>query len=217
MRLDKKFLARLLGVAENLIGDIKGLTFELNVDGGLQTFKEVLDERHKKKAMELATALTKEDDLGTVVRAHIHIEHELHDFIFFAAPARDHLKSTDKMEFSEKVTLALVLGLKSNLKPSLNAAGNLRNDFAHKLDMNLGEDRLKNLIATLSPDSKQGYQRLLKEYLAMAEGAQNLSSEAKAFYLRRAQLSSFFLQLFMDVANERHRLAFEMLQSIALH
>jgi len=80
----------------------------------------------------LSGALRNEDDLGKVVRAHIHIEHELQEFIFFAAPVPDQLKSFDSMEFTEKVQLALLLGLTPDLKAALNATGRLRNKFAHR-------------------------------------------------------------------------------------
>jgi hypothetical protein len=46
MRPDKKFLARLLGVNESDIANIKGLTFELaNAPEELKTFKDLLSER----------------------------------------------------------------------------------------------------------------------------------------------------------------------------
>jgi hypothetical protein len=118
------------------------------------------------------------------------------------------------MEFSDKVSLALVLGLRADLKPALNAAANLRNDFAHELDMNLGEERLKNLIATLTPSAKQRFHMALKIALSEAVGSPKLSAEAMSFFRRRTQLIIFFLQLFDEVAKERHRLAFERLQSM---
>jgi hypothetical protein len=135
MRLDKKFLARLLGISEREIGDVKGMTFTLAnaPEDGQQTFKSLLDDRHNKKIEALATVLAKQDDLGTVVRAHIHIEHELHDFIYFAAPSPAHLKSMDKMEFSEKISLALVLGLNADLKPSLRWTSAFRPSSSHFL------------------------------------------------------------------------------------
>jgi hypothetical protein len=42
--------------------------------------------------------------------------------------------ATSRLLFDAKVSLALVLGLSADLKRALNAANNLRNDFAHKLD-----------------------------------------------------------------------------------
>jgi len=68
MRLDKKFLARLLGVPEAEIGNIEGMTFALtNVsEDSPQTFKGLLNDRHIRKIKALATVLGKGDALGTV-------------------------------------------------------------------------------------------------------------------------------------------------------
>jgi|SRR6516162_55979 len=77
---------------------------------------------------------------------------------FFAAPVPGPLKSFDTMEFTDKVQLALLLGLTPDLKSALNATGRLRNKFAYKLDMKIGEDEAKNLITTLTPSAKQRFQ-----------------------------------------------------------
>jgi hypothetical protein len=219
MRLDKKFLARLLDIPESEIGDIKGLTFELTnaAEAGPETFKSLVDDRFKRRIDALAAVLAKEDELGVVVRAHIHIEHELHDIVYFAAPNPDHLKIMDTLEFSKKVSLALVLGLNADLKPALNAAGNLRNKFAHRLDMKLEEEDVKALISTLTPSAKQRFQVVLKNALAVAAGQPKPSAEAMSYFRTRSQLMSFFMQLFREVTTERHRLAFEKLQSVAWH
>jgi hypothetical protein len=220
MRLDKKFLARLLGIPEAEIRDVRGMTFQLTkaAEDGPETFKALLDERFKKKLNALTPVLVKEDELGMVVRAHIHIEHELHDAIYFGAPSLAHLKCImDKLEFSEKVSFALVLGLNADLKPALNAAGNLRNKFAHRLDMKLGEEDVKNLVSKLTPSAKQKFHVLLKNALTVAAGQPKPSAEAMCYFRTRTQLMSFFLQLFHEVAKERHRLAFERLQSMAWH
>ena len=110
-RIDKKFLAKLLGINEFDILNIKGLTFELaKAPEEINTFRDFLSERRRKRIESLAEVLRAEDDLGKVVRAHIHIEHELQELIFLAAPNPTQLKPFDRMEYSEKVQLALVLG-----------------------------------------------------------------------------------------------------------
>jgi hypothetical protein len=156
-----------------------------------------------------------QDDLGTVVRAHIYIKHELRDFIFFAAPSPAHLKGFDDMEFSEKVRLALVLGLNAELKPALNAAGKLRNKFAHRLDMKIGEEEAKNLISQFSPQAKQRFQARLSSTLSGVTSTQKLPSKARSYFKARIQVMVFFVQLFDEVAEERHRMAFEKLQQMA--
>src|SRR6266536_2183612 len=113
----QKFLTKLLGVNESEIASIKERTFKLaNAPQNLDTFADLLNDRRKQKIEALSAVLREEDDLGKIVRAHIHIEHELQELIFFAAPNPAHLKS--KMDFSEKVQLALVLGMNPELKPA---------------------------------------------------------------------------------------------------
>jgi hypothetical protein len=216
-RIDKKFLAKLLDITESDISNIKGLTFDpANASEEVKTFRHLLSERRRKRIEALAEVLRAEDDLGKIVRAHIHIEHELQEVIFLAAPNRTQLKSFDKMEYSDKVQLALVLGLNAELKPALNATGNLRNKFSHRLDMKIGEEEVTNLISTLRPSAKQQFQKLLRS--AVSELPRNaLEGEALSYFQAQIKATIFFLQLFDEVAKERHRLAFEKMQSMAWH
>jgi hypothetical protein len=214
VKLDKKFLARLLGVHESKIAGIRGLTFELShANKELASFKELLNFRVEEKVRALGAALVGDDDLGKIVRGHIYIEHELQDLIFFAAPNPNELERFDKIEYSEKVQLALVLGMNPLLKPALAAVGNLRNKFSHQLDMKLGIDQANNLVASLPPLSKRKFQKLLKEALSQMPERSSLRGEGLAYF--QAQTMMFFLALFDAVAGERHRLAFEKLQTIA--
>jgi hypothetical protein len=215
MRLDKKFLARLLGVDESKIASISGLSFKADLPDNLSSFRDLLNDRHRRSIEALAKVLRNEDDLGKIVRAHIHIEHELQEFIFFAAPNPTQLKNS--MEYSERVQLALVLGLNAELKPALTAAGTLRNNFSHRLDMKIGEEEAKNLIATVRPAAKQRFQTLLKESFSALPSAPELSGNAKAYFLAQMQMIAFFLRLFDDLAEERHRVAFEKMQNMAWH
>jgi hypothetical protein len=216
MPLDKKFLATLLGVDESEIPNISGMTFELaNAPEGGATLKSLIQDRDTKRAIALGAVLRTDDDLGKVVRAHIYIEHELQDFIFFAAPSSAHLKRFDHMEFSEKVRLALVLGLNAELQPALKAVGNLRNKFSHRLDTKLGEDEAKNLVATLTRPAEQRFQALLKSTLATVPSASSLTGEDLSYFRAQGQVMVFFLGLFDEVSKERRRLAVEKLQAMA--
>src|SRR5262245_35594087 len=94
MRIDHKFLDKLLGVKES---DSKSISVKIDVPYGLATFQSLLDKRRRKRFESLSAALSTEDDLGKVVRAHIHIEHELQEVIFLAAPNPDHIKRFDNM------------------------------------------------------------------------------------------------------------------------
>jgi hypothetical protein len=218
MRLDKKFLAKLLGVSESDITGITGPSFTLtNAPDGIVSFKNLIHERLKKKVTTLATVLCAEDDLGKIVRAHIHIEHELQDFIYFAAPNPTQLKPFKNMEFSEKVQLALMLGLNPELKPALNATGTLRNNFSHRLEMKLGKEEAKNLVATLTPSARQRCQTLLRDTVSALPETSQLTGEGLSYFEVQSQVMAFFVQLFDEVAQERHRLAFQKLEQMALH
>jgi hypothetical protein len=102
VQLEKYFLARLFDLDEAEITKIDGLTFKLAPGKESWTVKDLFFERHKKKMQALAAALTSEDDLGKVVRGHIHIEHELQQILFFASPSPDHLKSFESQEFRKR-------------------------------------------------------------------------------------------------------------------
>jgi hypothetical protein len=102
-------------------------------------------------------ALFGEDDLGVVVRAHIHVEAKLVEFLELLVVAPQHLERM-KLEFEQKVNLAVALGLKPEHASGLSALGNLRNAFAHRLDAKLSEERVRNLYETLSGADKQARQ-----------------------------------------------------------
>jgi hypothetical protein len=213
MRIDKKLAAKLLDIDEAEIASLGGLSFQL--DAPSNTFGRLLEERQRRRLESLSAALRNEDDLGKVVRAQIHIEHELQDFIFFAAPVPDQLKNFDTMEFTEKVQLALLLGLTPDLKAALNATGRLRNKFAHRLDMKIGEDEAKNLIATLSPSAKQRFQARLDDALSGLPENAALAGEALAYFKTQVKVSVLFLHIFDHVSRERHRVALEKIQQMA--
>jgi hypothetical protein len=213
MRIDKKLVAKLLDIDEAEIAGLGNLSSKLNSPSN--TFERLLDERQRRRLESLSAALRNDDDLGKVVRAQIHIEHELQDFIFFASPVPDQLKSFDTMEFTDKVQLALLLGLTPDLKSALNATGRLRNKFAHKLDMKIGEDEAKNLIATLTPSAKQRFQARLDDALSGLPENNRLAGDALVYFNTQIKVSVFFLQLFDHVSRERHRVALEKIRQMA--
>jgi hypothetical protein len=99
-------------------------------------------------------ALRGEDDLGMVVRTHIHVEHTVRAFITAAAPAPDQVKF-GLMDYDATVRLALVLGLNIEFQNGLSGLGSLRNKFSHRLNMRIGEEEAKNLYQALGPTSKR--------------------------------------------------------------
>jgi hypothetical protein len=95
-----------------------------------------------------------EDELGIVVRAHIHIEARLLELLELLIVDVKHLERMD-LDFAQRVNLAVALGLKAEHAPPLLALGTLRNVFAHRLDTQLSEDRVNNLYASLSAGDKE--------------------------------------------------------------
>ena len=85
---------------------------------------------HVAQTQALLNVLKGEDELGVVVRAHIYIEYQLDQFIWSALLKP---KELGHINYSSRVRLALACGLRGDLKPRLNALGDLRNKFAHRI------------------------------------------------------------------------------------
>lgn len=103
---------------------------------------------------EFFRVLSGEDELGAVIRAHIHIEALLLQLLGVLAKDEKHLRKLN-LEFSQYVDLAIVLGLGPEHAMGLRAFGNLRNEFAHKLDSHLSESRINSLYESLSATDKE--------------------------------------------------------------
>ena len=101
----------------------------------------------------LSQDLSREDDMGAVIRAHIHIENLLIQLVERHLPQPSQLKHMD-LDYHGYVCLALTLGLSEERGSSLRAMGKLRNDFAHKSGTVLDASRVKNLYETLAPMDK---------------------------------------------------------------
>ena len=99
----------------------------------------------------LTEILIGEDPLGVVIRAHIHIEQEVIEFI----RARSHppdaiLAITDS--YGRRVRLALKLGLRNDFGKPLEIVGGLRNRFAHRADAVIEKEDADKLDAALPSD-----------------------------------------------------------------
>ena len=108
-------------------------------------------------ADEFIQSLQAEDELGLVVRAHIHIEARLIELLSLLADA----KALEKigLDYFQRVHLAVALGLKDEHSKGLLALGTLRNAFAHKLGSSLTDTRVRNLYEALCADDKAGVQQ----------------------------------------------------------
>jgi hypothetical protein len=107
-------------------------------------------------------ALFGEDELGAVVRAHIHVEAKLLELIGVLVEDESYIRRL-KLEFSQHVDLAVALGLNADYAKGLRAFGNLRNDFAHKLDSRLSKERVCRLYESLSSREKELVQKAFME------------------------------------------------------
>src|SRR5262249_20964099 len=103
-------------------------------------------------------ALLGEDELGVVVRAHIHVEAALLQLLdrMIVHPA-----PLEKMglDYSQRVNLGMALGLKAKHGPPLLALGTLRNAFAHRPGTKLTKDRVDNLYKAFASDDRVTVQK----------------------------------------------------------
>jgi hypothetical protein len=103
---------------------------------------------------QFAQQLIAEDELGSVVRAHLHIEYHLDQLIEASVPNPGALHTLD-LDYSGRVRLLSVLGFSDALTKPLHNLGGLRNMFAHKLTFKLTPERMRSLYETLDPTGKQ--------------------------------------------------------------
>lgn len=99
--------------------------------------------------------LSGEDDLGVVIRAQIHVESSLNDFIIKKI---SDLKTLRQLRFNQRIDLACELGLNSELKYPLKMLGDLRNDFAHKLDTTLSKEKVDSFHKAFDEKTKVFFQ-----------------------------------------------------------
>ncbi len=99
-----------------------------------------------------------EDELGMVIRAHIHIEHHLNELLNMVIPYSGYLKAM-QLDYAGKVNLAGAMGLRPDIVSPLLALGNLRNQMAHKLGTKITKSRERNFYRTFGGEGKQTIQQ----------------------------------------------------------
>ena len=99
-------------------------------------------------------ALRGEDELGAVIRAHLHVEAELNELLNALISDPKHLDSMN-LSYANKAKLACALGLKEEYLQPLQKLGALRNAFGHRLDTTITEKVIDELYNSFSSDSKQ--------------------------------------------------------------
>ncbi|MEZ0315833.1 MAG: hypothetical protein ACAH10_02980 [Methylophilaceae bacterium] len=97
--------------------------------------------------LSLIQVLSSEDDLGVVVRVHLHIEQQLNLIIEGLVP---HPKSLPRLRFEQKIKLAIALGLNQDFFEPLKKIGDIRNSFSHDIKAKLTRDLVIEFLAALT-------------------------------------------------------------------
>nr|WP_180206945.1 hypothetical protein [Pseudomonas sp. SbOxS1]NYU07270.1 hypothetical protein [Pseudomonas sp. SbOxS1] len=137
-------------------------------------------------------ALNSQDALGLVIRAHIHIEHWVGEFLESTLPQYKRFAKDLNADYDEKVLLACISGLSADLKAPLSSFGKLRNRFAHRPNYELSPTDAENIYASLSAKHKvqiqSAYKKLAEAHKRQVKSYSNLDTEAKinllAMFLR---------------------------------
>ena len=81
----------------------------------------------------LFAELVREDNIGLVLRGHLHVERKLIAFISRQLLYPERI-DWGKIDYTGKVELALSCGLEVDIRPALEHLQTLRNNFAHSLN-----------------------------------------------------------------------------------
>jgi hypothetical protein len=140
--------------------------------------------------------MRKEDAFGTVMRAQMHVEHELKRFILSRAISPKH-SNCDELDFEGIARLAMILGLNAEIKPALAALGNLQKRFARNLDMKFGEQEANNFYNVLGPELK-GIIREIYDELRVKENLVEFKRQAPS-----QRLVYFLLGIWSAISADR--------------
>ena len=117
--------------------------------------KQLTDEMFQK-------ALLNEDELGSVIRVHLHVEYHINEILNILTPYPDDLKPLN-LDYDGKVNLICALGVKTEYKTILSALGNMRNKFAHNPFYKINKSEINNLYKALSAKDKDILQKAHEE------------------------------------------------------
>lgn len=113
-------------------------------------------------------ALDHEDELGSVLRIHLHVEHYIDEILHSLIPYPDDLKPLS-LDYNGKVHLICALGVKGEYKSILLALGNIRNKFAHDPFYKIDKSTINNLYKVLPENSKEILQQSYKKLQSQLE------------------------------------------------
>lgn len=126
---------------------------------------------------EFLNVLQGEDELGVVIRTHIHIEASLNALLSNLMKEKKEFNEA-RLTYAQKVRLACALALNAKHANSLLMFGKIRNKFAHRLDETLNAELVKPLFESFSVEDRQRFNKdifsELSEY--SKDGAKNFQS-----------------------------------------
>jgi hypothetical protein len=100
------------------------------------------------------TDLQNEDELGAVIRGHLHIEHSLNELLKRQIPFFERLEKLNH-DYEVKVALALAMGLNREYEKPLKGVGLLRNKYAHKPGFKISKSDTANLYKAFSAEDRK--------------------------------------------------------------
>lgn len=110
--------------------------------------------------------LSREDEVGLVLRGHLHIEYELKNLISDVLPFPEYCQ-WETISYRAKVELALSCGLPIAMRELLQRLGKIRNDFAHDLMAAVDKKWALDTYNALPENFRDG---LKTSYLAAGRG-----------------------------------------------
>jgi|GEM_PF-1242977 len=94
-----------------------------------------------------------QDEVGSVVRSHIHIEGMLNELVELRLIDPAPIKKAN-FNYEQTCILVIALGLDPLFLPPLKALGNIRNAFAHDLKTRMSAGMMNDFYKSFSPDDK---------------------------------------------------------------
>lgn len=147
----------------------------------------------------MAAILVRGDDLAAVIRMHLMLEQLLSEHYESLLPYPKEVPA--RIQYSQKLWLALACGLPTELKAPLEKLGNLRNDFAHKEGTELTPKAVADLYACLSEGLKEALQRNLHVMIAGLPAKNRQSYEELT---TRDQFTLIAMTLWTDIQAQVH-------------
>ena len=97
--------------------------------------------------------LLNEDELGAVIRGHLHVEYCLNKLLKRQIPFFDGLEKLN-LVYEVKIVLAIAMGLNSQYEKPLKGIGLIRNKYAHRPEFKISESDTRNWHKTFSTEDK---------------------------------------------------------------